>query len=434
MARWDPAESEQIIERILDASSAEATVVRIERFEEGATRYANSEITQNVVRGDTEVEIQAAFGSRTGKASTNRLDPDSLVACLRRAEAIARTAPPDPEYMPPVEPGPCPTPPTASEATSRFSPADRKEAIERAVAVAEREGMSGAGVFTTATCSEAIGNSTGLFVHNETTEVYVTVSATSPDSVGWARGCGNDVASLDIEAIARRAVEKARAGRSPREPEPGHYDVVLEPAAVEELLLFFFWYQMDAKATDEKRTFLQGKKGTAIAAPSVNIFSDPTWKGLPSRPFTDEGMTLGRVEWIKGGVLENLIYSRFWAKKQGVEPTGSPTNLVMEGGASSIEEMIRSTRRGLLVTRFWYVRAVEPIRDLYTGMTRDGTFLIRDGEIAGPVKNMRFNESAVRLLANIEMLGPQEKGGEYLSTLIPAVKARDFNFTSKTAF
>lgn len=434
MGQGNPKEIKAIVERALEVSNGDATVVRLHSSERGATRFSNSEITQNVVTGDAELAVQVAFDSQVGRCETNRLDADSIVACVRRAEAIARVAPPDPEYMPPVEPTAVPAVETWCDATAAYSPTQRADAIQRAVALPNAEGMTGAGVFYTRADTITIGNSAGHFVHGQSTEADLTFSATSPDSVGWAQGVARDIRLLDVEAVARRAVEKARAGRNPRDPEPGRYEVILEPAATAELLAFFFWYQMEAKATDEGRTFLTGKKGARIADAKVSVLSDPTAAGVQSRPFTREGMPLRRIDWIRHGALENLVYSRFWAKKQGVEPTGWPTNLIVEGGKTSIDEMIRSTTKGLLVTRFWYVRVVEPIRDLYTGMTRDGTFLIRDGEIAGPVKNLRFNESAVRLLENVELLGKQELVGEFDKALIPAIKARDFNFTSTTRF
>jgi len=432
----DISESKKIIQRVLDGSGGDATVVRVRQFQEGATRYANSEITQSVVRRDIAVEVEVAFGSQVGRCATNRLDADSVSACVRRAEAIARVSPPDPEYMPPVEPAPCPEIAAYDPATADFSPTDRADAIRQAVAIAERENMTGAGVVASRALATAVGNSAGLFVQNQETDAVATFSATSPDSVGWAQGRVRHLASLDLAAIAGHAIEKARAGHSPRDLEPGRYEVILEPAAVGELLGYLFFYQMDAKATDEGRTFLSGKKGTRIASPKVTIFSDPAQLSCPSRPFTDEGMTLRRINWIRNGVFESPVYSRFWAKKQGAAATGIPTNIVMEGGPASVEEMIRATRRGLLVTRFWYIRAVEPMRDLYTGMTRDGTFLIEDGRIVGPVKNLRFNESVVRLLDNVELLGDQKIIGMGMGpwVLAPFVKAREFNFTSTTRF
>jgi len=434
MDDWNKNRANEIVERALNASRADATIVRVRHVREGATRYANSEITQNVVHGDAALEVEAAFGAQVGRTATNRLDHDSLAACVERAEAIARVTPPDPEYMPPVEPSACPEVAISHPATAAFSPTDRAEAIRQSVALAEREGMTGAGVFSTHVLSTTVANSAGLFVHNEESDAFITFSATSSDNVGWAQGRVRDLRALDLAAIARRAIEKARAGRSPRDLSPGRYDVVLEPAALSELLAFFFVYQMDAKATDEGRTFLSGKRGFRIAASNINIFSDPTAAVCPSRPFTDEGMTLHRVDWLRNGVLKDLVTSRFWAKKHNLTPTGIPTNVVMEGGETSDEEMIRTTDRGLLVTRFWYVRAVEPMRDLYTGMTRDGTFLIEGGEIVGPVKNFRFNESAVHLLENIDLLGRQEIAGPWPWAAIPSVKARDFNFTSSTRF
>jgi len=422
------------VEAALELSTAHDKVARVVAAREGATRYANSAITQNVARADAELFVQVAYDSQVGRAATNRLDRGSIAACVARAEAMARVAPPDPEYMPPVRQAPITWADSAFPATAAHTPADRAEAIRRAVGVAAREGMSGAGVFNTRGSAAVVGNSAGHMVYYPSTDAYMTCSATAADSVGWAMGRVHDIGQLDAEAVARRAVEKARAGRHPRDLPPGRYDVILEPAAVAELLFYHFFHEMDAKATDEGRTFLTGKKGTRIAAPAVTVFSDPALPACPSRPFTDEGLPLHRVDWIRGGVLENLMYSRYWAKRQGVRPTGTPSNLVLAGGESAVEDLIRATRRGLLVTRFWYIRAVEPMRDLFTGMTRDGTFLVENGEVVGPVKNLRFNESVVRLLEHVERLGPQKVAGEYMWMLMPYLQAREFNFTSATRF
>ncbi|MCX8036532.1 MAG: TldD/PmbA family protein [Candidatus Sumerlaeia bacterium] len=407
-------------------------VVRLHTVEEAATRYANSEITQNAVAADAELEVEAAFGSQTGQCSTNRLDYDSIAECVRRAEAIARVSPPDPEYMPPVEPMDGPL--GGGRTFPLPAPDQCAEAVARAVALAERAEMTGAGSFTVRTRATAVGNSAGLFAHYEETEALAAFSATASDSVGWAHARAFDPAALDLEAVARRAIEKAAAGRSPRELEPGCYEVVLEAAAVAELLAFFFYYQMDAKAGDEGRTFLSGKRGKAIAQPAVTIYSDPASSDCPSRPFTDEGLPLRRWDWIREGVLTNLILSRYWAKKSGLVPTGIPTNILMEGGCATMDDMVAATRRGLLVTRFWYVRAVEPMRDLYTGMTRDGLFLIEDGRVAAPVKNLRFNESAAQLLNRVELIGRPQLTGTMLRMWVPPVKASAFQFTSATQF
>jgi predicted Zn-dependent protease len=434
MQQWTEEQMKSLIDDALKASSAGAAAVRIRRVDEGATRYANSEITQNVVHGDVTCEIEAAFDNKVGRCETNRLDRQSIAACVQRAEAIARVAPPDPEHMPPVAPSIVADTNAWFPATADYTPSDRACAIGRAVGVAERETMSGAGVFRTRGAATAFGNSAGHATYHEATDAAATFSATSPSSVGWAEGRSRDVAELSVERVAARAIEKAREGRSPRDIEPGRYEVILEPAALGELLFYFFWYQMDAKATDEGRTFLTAKRGRALAAPLVNLYSDPTQRGCATRPFDADGMPLHRVDWFKEGVLENLMYSRYWADHQHTHPTGQPTNLIMQGGQATLDEMIASTHRGLLITRFWYIRAVEPMRDLFTGMTRDGTFLIENGRLSGPVVNLRFNESPIRLLENIELLGEQRLTGEFLWMLMPFAKAKEFTFTSTTKF
>jgi predicted Zn-dependent protease len=239
---------------------------------------------------------------------------------------------------------------------------------------------------------------------------------------------------LDVEATAKSSVDKALEGRAPRKIKPGHYEVILEPAAVSNLLSSFVWVQMNAKAVDEGRSYLSGKKGTRLVAPSIDMYSDPMSTQCPACPFDREGMKIDRVNWIRNGVVENLLYSRFWAKKQGCAFTGWPHNMIIRGGKTSREDMIKSTKRGLLITRFWYIRTVDRMRDLYTGTTRDGTFLVKNGEVVGPVKNLRFNDSAVRLLNSVQAIGEQGTTTGMGISRVPLIKAGDFNFTSTTDF
>lgn len=434
MSNWERERLESLVEVALGASGADTAVVRVSGFRQGATRFALSEINQNVVRADLSLTAAVAFGQSVGQASTNALSDAAVVACVKRAETIARRSPPDPEHMPPVAPTPLAAVATFDAATAEASPAARAETVGRAVAVADAAGATGAGSYTTQARVVAVGNSAGHRAYNRESEAVLAFSATAGDAVGWAEGATRVAARLPLEETAGRAVRKALDGAAPRRIDPGRYDVILEPAAVAELIGSFMWVQGDAKAADEGRTFLAGKLGTAIADARVDVYSDPTHADCPARPFDEEGMPLGRVDWIKGGVLENLSYSRYWAKKQGRAFTGRPSNLIIAGGDVPLEELVAGTKRGLLVTRFWYIRTVDPMRDLYTGMTRDGTFLIEDGKIAGPVKNLRFNESAIGMLSRVEALGPERTVNGWGLSRAPFVKAREFNFTSTTEF
>ncbi len=434
MNNWKKETIQSLIDRALKASIADNTVVNVSGFQSGATRYANSEINQNVVRGDLTLSVEATFGASSGQSSTNVLKPDAIAACVKQAEDIARLTPPDPEYMPPVEPAEIEETDAWSEGTATATPTDRAAAIARAVTLADKKGLTGAGAFETGGWLRAMGNSAGHFVYGRNTSAELTFSATSDDSVGWAQGVSRDVSALDIESIAQRGVDKALNGRAPQDLEPGRYEVILEPSAVGSLISSFIWNQLDAKASDEGRTFMSGKNGAQIAAPLIHLYSDPHEAACPARPFNDEGMPLQRLDWIRDGVVKNLMYSRFWAKKQGRTFTGYPPNIIIAGGTTTTEEMIKSTKRGLLITRFWYIRSVDRMRDLYTGTTRDGTFLVEDGAIKGPVKNLRFNDSAVGLLSRVTAVGRPQLVSNWGMSYVPVIKASEFNFTSATKF
>jgi predicted Zn-dependent protease len=245
---------------------------------------------------------------------------------------------------------------------------------------------------------------------------------------GWAQSSSNDVGDINVQETSARAFAIAQDAQSPADIDPGKYVVILRPAALQELL---FYMICDAKATDEGRTFLRGKLGRKVCGGNVTIRSDPGDPRCPGPPFQDEGLALPKLSWIEKGVLTNLATSRFWAKKTGREPTGYPSNIIMDGGGWTVEEMVSSTERGILVTRFWYIRYVDPMESLVTGMTRDGLFLVEDGRVVRPIKQLRFNQNVVELLNRVEMLGQPERVGQ---CLVPAIKARDFNFTSTTAF
>jgi predicted Zn-dependent protease len=208
----------------------------------------------------------------------------------------------------------------------------------------------------------------------------------------------------------------------------------MRPPAVAELLMFMFWGGFDAKATDEGRTFLRDKLGTKVCGENINMRSDPSDARCPGRPFQGDGLVSPKLNWVKDGVVENLVYSRFWAKKQGKKPTGMPSNIIMDGGDTSVDEMIASTKKGALITRFWYIRFVDPMVPLVTGMTRDGLFLIEDGKVTRPIKHLRFNVKLLDVLGNVEAMSEPERTGEYIGMLVPTLKVNNFNFTSTTKF
>jgi len=422
----------ELTARLLALSRADVTEIKISYQWQQSTRWANNAITQNISRTNESTKVTVAFGQRVGSAATNRRDEEGLRQVVERAEAIARASEPDPEFMPPVEPTSYLPVKAFYPETLESTPRRRAEAISVAIGICRAEGLNSAGCFTVRHDITTIANSQGLFARHSSTVCNFTCSAIGDDSSGWSQAVANDIREINAEAVAAAAVRKALLGRKPVNIEPKEYTVILEPPAVAELLTFMV-SSMDARAADEGRSAFTGKEGQCLAVPDVRLRSQPDFDRCPTRPFDDEGMPLARVEWLADGVLQTLAYSRYWAQRQNRPFTGMPSNLIMEGKEPvASEAMVRSTAEGLLVTRFWYVRFVDPMRLLLTGMTRDGLFIIRRGTIVAAAKNLRFNESPLSMLKNIEQVGLSQRCGESLH--VPALKVHAFNFSSVTTF
>ncbi|HEX6910206.1 MAG TPA: metallopeptidase TldD-related protein, partial [Longimicrobium sp.] len=307
---------------------------------------------------------------------------------------------------------------------------------------AARQNLVSTGYLSHATTSTAVANKKGLFAYARGTGASLSTTVRTPDGTGsgWASGAGNDWSRLNLAEVGARAIQKAEASRNPRAVEPGEWTVILEPTAVANLVGLMA-FSMDARQADEGRSFFskQGggnKIGEKFLDERITLTSDPADPRVPFAPFDFEGLPAQRTTWVENGVLRNLFYSRWWAQKSNRQPNTFPGSYAVSGGNTSIEEMIRSTDRGLLVTRMWYIRPVDPRTILFTGLTRDGTFLIENGQITSAVKNLRWNESPIFLLNNIEAMSPPvavsaDDGGEGGgSVLVPAIKARDFTFSS----
>jgi predicted Zn-dependent protease len=329
-----------------------------------------------------------------------------------------------------------------SEATASLDPQGRAEAVRAITAPATEGGLVSTGYLDTRAGASAVANSKGLFAYTRSTAAALTTTVRTPDGTGsgWAGASHHDWARIDAASLGARAAEKARASRNPAAVEPGRYTVVFEPTAVGNLVQFIS-FALNARSADEGRSFFSKagggtKLGMKVVDERVTITSDPFDPDVAGSPFTGEGLPTRRSVWIENGVVKNLNFDRYWAQKKGVSPTASGGSLRMSGGTSSIEEMIASTQRGLLVTRFWYLRPVDQRTILYTGLTRDGTFLIEGGKITRAVKNLRFNDSPVFMLNNVEALGTpvrvsaSEDGGPGQAVMVPPLKVRDFNFTS----
>ncbi len=433
-------EAQALVERVVKMSKADAIEVQIGGGYSADVRFANNQMSTAGGVSDFNVVVQSSFGPKHAVVTTNEVTDEALRLAVTKSEKLARLAPDDPEAMPllgrqdhqPVE--------AYFTSVANMSAEERARIALTALAPARAAGdLTAAGFLVTSVGASALGNSAGLFGYYRSTNANYTVTVRTNDGTGsgWAGAEHNDAQQVDFAAISRRAVDKARASRAPVAVEPGRYTVILEPQAVGDLCQLIGGY-VDARSTDEGRSpfVKQGggtKVGEKIVDERVNIYADPFDPMVRAQPFDGDGLPLGRQEFIQNGVLKTLYFSRFWAKKKGVQPTGAPSSFLMSGGSSSMDDMIKSTARGILVTRLWYLREVDPRTILYTGLTRDGTFLIENGKITKAVKNFRFNDSPLFVLNNLEMLGRPERlagteGGG--AVVVPAIKVRDFNFTS----
>jgi predicted Zn-dependent protease len=433
-------EAQALVERVVKMSKADAINVQVNASHSTNLRFAANQMSTAGVITDANVNVQSSFGPKHAVVTTNDLSDESLRRTVEQSETLARLAPEDPEAMPNLGPQQYLSVDAYFAETAELSAADRARAALSALEPARKAGdLQAAGFIVVSANAGAIGNNSGLFAYHRSTNANYTITVRTTDGTGsgWAGAEHNDWRKIDFPAVSQRAIDKARLSRNPVAVEPGRYTVILEPQAVGDLVQLIAFYA-DARASDEGRSpfVKQGggnKIGEKIVDSRVTLVTDPTDATILAQPFDFEGLPLGRQVWIENGVLKKLYYSRFWAKKQGKEATGFPTSIMMLGGDASIENMIRSTPRGVLVTRLWYLREVDPRTLLYTGLTRDGTFLIENGRISKAIRNMRFNDSPLFMLNNLEALGRPvrlagtEAGG---AVVMPPIKVRDFSFTS----
>ena len=424
-------QAEHILSQTLSFKQSDHLELSLHGGIEANTRFANNTITQNTVQKNITLYVSAAFGQKVGHASTNRLDQDSLREVVNRAEQIALHSEPDTEYLSPATPSKYMEISAYDEVTAKTSPQVRAEIVKNAIEFCERQKLQLAGHFATGYQFDAIANSEGIVgYHRHSTANYTNTIMTSSSS-GWAESAGETLDQITPKETVEIACQKALTGQLPKERPAGKYMVVMTPSAVAGLLNYMF-YSMDAKAANEGRSAFSGLEGRKIANDEVQIYSHPQHPACPASPFFNNGLPTRNVYWIREGTLENLAYNRYWAQHTGHTYTGSPTNFIMDGTDASLDTLIASVDQGLLITRFWYIRFVDPMKLLLTGMTRDGLFWIENGTIQYGVKNLRFNESPLNVINNIEMFGePKRVGG---SSHVPSLKIRDFTFTSGTSF
>jgi predicted Zn-dependent protease len=433
-------EAQRVVEKIVALSKADSIQVNIGGGYTANIRFADNRISTAGGVSTANVGVQSSYGPKHAVTSTNDLSDASLERVVRQSEALAKLAPDDPEAMPPLGPQQYDNPKTYYESTANLGPDGRAEAARLAIDPCKSAGdLKAAGYLVTQIGSGAVGNSKGLFAYQSGTSANYTLTVRTTDGTGsgWAGADHPDWSQLDVKGVAQRAIEKARLSRNPVAVEPGRYTVILEPQAVGDLVQLL-GFALDARSADEGRSAFskQGggtKIGEKVADERVTLFSDPMDPQLLSNTFDGQGLPVRGQLWIEKGVLKKLTYSRFWAQKKNTTPDAGTNAMKLAPGSATTEDLIKSTPRGILVTRLWYLRQVDPRTVLYTGLTRDGTFLIEDGKITKSVKNLRFNESPLFMLNNLDTIGRAvrvagtEAGGD---VVMPVLKVRDFNFTS----
>lgn len=433
MAIYTKEEARKILERALSFSKADTCEINLSGVNSGNIRYARNTVSTSGYSSNQSLAVQSSFGKKSGTATIDEFDDASLEKVVRRSEELANLSPENPEFMEPLGPQTYDESISFNEATANVSPEYRAQVASSSIEPAAAQDVTAAGYFNDSAGFSAMINSKGLFAYNKSTATDFTVTMRTNDGTGsgWVSRDFNDVGKFDSSAASKTAIEKAVLSREAKAIEPGKYTVILEPAAASDLLRNMF-RSLDARSADEGRSFMSAadganKLGQKIVDERVNIWSDPLNPEVPTSTWNGEGQPLKKTTWLENGIVKNLAYDRYWAGQKGVDPVPYPSNVVMAGGDTSLEDLIKGTKKGILVTRLWYIRSVDPQTLLYTGLTRDGTFYIENGQIKYPVKNFRFNESPIIMLNNLETLGQQVRID---GNLIPYMKIRDFTFTS----
>ena len=439
MSMYTEQQAKAILDKVIALSKADECTATLGGGINGNIRFALNNVSTSGIVTNAELAVQVAFGKRVGVATINEFDDESLARVVRRAEELARLAPENEEFVPAIGKQTYKPTPTYNAGIAAITPEYRAQVAADSINPCKNDGLIAAGFLSDSVGFFASANSNGNFAYQQSTGLDYTCTVRTEDGTGsgWvARNAG----SLDDFKASREiqtAIQKAKGSRGAKALEPGKYTVILEPAASAGLISFMI-NGFDARQSDEGRSFLTkkgggNKLGEQVFDPRVSLHTDPWNPDVPVMPWDGEGLPREKMTIIDKGKVSYLEYSRYWAKLKGKEAKRSPGNLIMAGGTKSTMDLVKDTAKGILVTRTWYIRMVDPQTVLLTGLTRDGTFYIENGEIKYPIKNFRFNESPVIMLNNIEELGKPIRLGDDESPfvmMIPPMKIRDFTFTS----
>jgi len=436
----DKQAAEAILKKVLSFSKADECQAVLSGSDGANVRYAKTAVSTSGAIETSTLAVSSAFGKRQGVVTLNEYDDASLEKAVRTSEELARLAPENPEFVSYLGPQHyAQDANTWIAATASIDPSVRASMVAQSLATAKAANLVAAGFLEHAQSFAALMNSKGLSAYYKDTSINFSITMRTPDGhgSGYSIKGYNDVAFLDTKKISETAAFKAAHSKGAKAIEPGKYTVILEPTA-SIVLLERLIFGLDARQADEGRSFLSAsggktKLGEKMVDDKVTIYSDPHHPILPGAVWNEDGRPQEKTVWIDKGVVKNTSYSRFWAQKKGVTATPAPDSFIMEGGEGSLADLIRSTERGILVTKLWYIRVVDPQTLLLTGLTRDGTFFIENGRITYPVKNFRFNESPVILLNNLDALAKSERTVSTegsLNAMIPPMRVRDFTFSS----
>lgn len=439
MTIYSEEQAKAILDKAIKMSKADECTAQLSGSNGGNVRYALNNVSTSGYVSDADLVVEVAFGKRTGTATINAFDDKSIESVVRRAEELAKLAPENPEFMPAIEKQTYKPTSTFVEKTAAITPEYRAQVAADCIEPCRKDKLVAAGFFSDEQDFSAIANSKGNFGYQKASGMNFTCTVRTDDGKGsgWVARNLADVAKFDAKSEIRIAMQKARGSADAKALEPGKYTVIMEPAATAGLISFMM-FGFDARQADEGRSFLSkkgggNKLGEKMFDERVTIYADPWDEHAAVLPWDNDGLAREKTPIITKGKVDYLQYSRYWAQKQGKKAVGQPGNLIMVGGDKSTMDLVKSTRKGVLVTRTWYIRLVDPQTVLLTGLTRDGTFYVENGEIKYPIKNFRFNESPAIMLNNIEEIGRPVRVGDDESPfvmMIPPMKIRDFTFTS----
>ncbi|MDY6843052.1 MAG: TldD/PmbA family protein [Thermodesulfobacteriota bacterium] len=444
---WSEKKIKHLFDRALGLSSADQTEMVLFSRDLSLTRFANNYIHQNIHENNAVLSVRVVCGKRVGIAHTNSLDDEKVEKTIERASVLAKASAENPDFLSLPRPQPIKEIKCFAESTARQTPEKRAKDVTLICKKAKENGLTASGAFSTTVSQIAVANSLGLFACNVGSMAEMSTVVMSHTSSGYAEGLSTDVSEIDIEALSDEAINKALTSKDPVSLPKGAYTVVLEEYAASDILSFLGMLGFGAQSVQEGRSFMCGSFGEKIFNKHITIWDDGLSRYTIPMPFDFEGVPKRRVDFIKDGVARTVCYDSFTAGKEGKHSTGHslppgevmgplPMNLFFSSGTTSLEEMITSIDRGILVSRFHYTRPVHPTTVTITGMTRDGTFLIERGEIAFPVKNLRFTQSYLEALQQVAMIGKDTRLVRCSASFcrVPPLKIDSFNFVGSTEF